>query len=279
MVEASAPCVICTEPIKYYAIPEQCNHNMICWNCILRQRLKLDDEKCPMCKEPSTRVLITDDPSDTLSGNWGSKIEDHANRLVFARKEIWTEVRRKIGIYCTMCKDSDKTPARQFTTVDQLRDHYVSYHKLDYCKLCLEHQPVLLFQQNLYKYTPLQKHIEQCHRKCWFCPLKFFYDNEQLNVHYRKDHYFCDVCRKQGRRVRMVSRQVNNLPEFEVFKGAEELRVHYRKNHHVCDKAECFMLVFEDSVTLSEHYMLIHKQRREAKLEFGFQGDSDEEEK
>ena len=64
-----------------------------------------------------------------------------------------------------------------------------------------------------------------------------------------------------------------------MFKGAEELRVHYRKNHHVCDKAECFMLVFEDAVTLSEHYLVTHKVRKEAKLQFGFQGDSDEEEK
>lgn len=113
MVEASATCVICTEPIKYYAIPEQCNHNMVCWNCILRQRLKLDDEKCPMCKEPSTRVLITDDPADTLSSKqWGSKIEDSSNRLVFARQEIWTEVRRKIGIYCTLCKDNEGNPSR-----------------------------------------------------------------------------------------------------------------------------------------------------------------------
>jgi hypothetical protein len=78
-------------------------------------------------------------------------------------------------------------------------------------------------------------------------------------VHYRKDHYFCDMCRKLGRRVRQVSKQTNNLPEFEVFRGADELRIHYRKNHLVCDKSECFMLVFEDSVALSEHYMVIHK--------------------
>ena len=66
MVHAQASCVICTEAIKYYAVPENCGHNMVCWNCILKQRLKLDDEKCPMCKEMSTRVLITDDPYDCL---------------------------------------------------------------------------------------------------------------------------------------------------------------------------------------------------------------------
>jgi len=28
--------------------------------------LKLDDEKCPVCKELSMRVLITDNPNDAL---------------------------------------------------------------------------------------------------------------------------------------------------------------------------------------------------------------------
>lgn len=64
--QAQVSCVICTESIKYYAIPEICGHNMICWNCILKQRLKLDDLKCPMCKEISMRVLITNDPTDCL---------------------------------------------------------------------------------------------------------------------------------------------------------------------------------------------------------------------
>jgi hypothetical protein len=30
------------------------------------------------------------------------------------------------------------------------------------------------------------------------------------------------------------------------------------------------MLVFEDSVALSEHYIIVHKQQKEARLEFGF---------
>jgi len=96
-------------------------------------------------------------------------------------------------------------------------------------------------------------------------------------VHYRKDHFFCDVCRKLGRRMRQVSRQTNNLPEYEVFKDAEELRQHYKKNHHVCSKQECSMLVFEDGVQLSEHYVKVHGEKRATKVEFGFCGDSDEE--
>jgi len=115
------------------------------------------------------------------------------------------------------------------------------------------------------------------HPKCWFCPDRWFYDIDKLNLHYRKDHYFCDVCKKLGKRSRQVSRGTNNLPEFEVFKGVEELRSHSRKNHHVCDRPECLMLIFEDGVQLSEHCWVVHKERRATKLEFGFNGDSDEE--
>ena len=39
------------------------------------------------------------------------------------------------------------------------------------------------------------------------------------------------------------------------------------------------MLVFEESVKLSEHSWQVHKRKLETRVEFGFQGDSDEEEK
>lgn len=34
--EEASQCIICTDYIKYYAIPEGCNHNQICWNCVLK---------------------------------------------------------------------------------------------------------------------------------------------------------------------------------------------------------------------------------------------------
>ena len=40
----------------------------------------------------------------------------------------------------------------------------------------------------------------------------------------------------------------------------------------------CQMLCFEDGVQLSEHYMVVHGEVRETKLDMGFRGhDSDEE--
>ena len=82
--EESVQCVICTDYIKYFAIPETCNHNLICWNCVLKQRLKLNQTACSMCKEESNRVLITTDKTQTIA-KWDSRmIEEVTNGIVFS---------------------------------------------------------------------------------------------------------------------------------------------------------------------------------------------------
>ena len=89
-VDEQPTCLICTGVIKYYCIPEQCNHNMICWTCMLKQRVKMDNKECPMCKETSERILITDDPDGKIS-NWdGRWIEEDG--IVYARQDIRKEV-------------------------------------------------------------------------------------------------------------------------------------------------------------------------------------------
>ena len=42
-------CAICVERIDYYGIGE-CGHNIVCWRCIMKQRLKLEKKECPICK-------------------------------------------------------------------------------------------------------------------------------------------------------------------------------------------------------------------------------------
>ena len=87
----------------------------------------------------------------------------------------------------------------------------------------MEQKPVLMFEHQLYRYEPLQRHIDSQHPACFFCTTKYFYDVDKLNVHYRQSHYFCDVCKKLGRRARDRGKKHINLPEFEVFRDMEEL--------------------------------------------------------
>jgi hypothetical protein len=107
--------------------------------------------------------------------------------------------------------------SKKFPTEESLRNHIVNFHKVDFCELCLKHKPVFVFEQQTYKYDPLHKHIEKQHPNCFFCKSKYFYDQDKLNVHYRSNHYFCDVCRKLGKRIQAKKRQTN-LPEFEVYR-------------------------------------------------------------
>lgn len=65
-----------------------------------------------------------------------------------------------------------------------------------------------------------------------------------------KDHYFCDVCKKLGKKRRdLLEKKRHNMPEYEVYRDLEELRKHYKKKHLVCDypNMECIHMVFEDS--------------------------------
>jgi len=58
-------CLICCEDIKYYAIGD-CGHNLCCWNCILRLRLKQKNLSCPYCKEDMNKVLFTSEKDDSV---------------------------------------------------------------------------------------------------------------------------------------------------------------------------------------------------------------------
>lgn len=61
-----------------------------------------------------------------------------------------------------------------------------------------------------------------------------------------KDHHFCDLCKKLGKKIINKGRFVN-MPEFEVYKDYDHLKKHYKKEHFFCDKSTdyCQSLVFE----------------------------------
>ena len=60
-------CVICCEDIKYFGINFPCGHNQICWNCCLKQKLKIANDVCPVCNQKIAKVLISNRPDSTLT--------------------------------------------------------------------------------------------------------------------------------------------------------------------------------------------------------------------
>ncbi len=93
------------------------------------------------------------------------------------------------------------------------------------CQQCLDHKPVLIFEQKLYEYAYISYHEKKNHPFCHFCYNKSFYDRDALTKHYATDHHFCDMCKKLGRK-RMERGKHINLPEYEVYRDFNELRKH-----------------------------------------------------
>ena len=148
-------CIICTEDIEYYAIGE-CGHNVCCWSCILRQRIKMGQEKCPMCKEINLKVLISSDKEDSMAKNKYTLCDPELD-IYFEDIQCKNFIMQHLGYYCQMCKKS-KNEVRKFPAIGPLEDHLDKYHRMYHCNLCLEEKPVLLFEQTLYKWGPLNKH-------------------------------------------------------------------------------------------------------------------------
>jgi len=60
---------------------------------------------CSMCKEESTKVLITMDASQTISKWDGRFIEDIENGIVYSNPQVKAEICKKIDFYCMKCED------------------------------------------------------------------------------------------------------------------------------------------------------------------------------
>lgn len=52
-------CMICCNNIDYYGVAFPCGHNQCCWNCLLKQKLKLANDACSYCNQTVTKVLIS----------------------------------------------------------------------------------------------------------------------------------------------------------------------------------------------------------------------------
>jgi hypothetical protein len=91
--------------------------------------------------------------------------------------------------------------------------------------MCLDHKPVLMFEQKLFEFCDINYHHKKHHPMCHFCYNLSFYDQESLNRHYNTGHHFCEVCKKHGKKIAQKGKNIN-LPDYEVFRDILELRKH-----------------------------------------------------
>jgi hypothetical protein len=234
----------------------------------------MQNEKCPVCKEVITKLYFTSDVVSTLKDNH-SAICDPALDLYFEDALCKNYISTHLGNFCSMCK-KQKNELRKFPTALSLQEHCDKAHHLHLCDLCLESKPILPFEQQLYKWRDLENHKRNAHPACKHCRDYKAYDYDALTRHYREKHYFCDVCKKLGKKLRNPK---TGLIEFEIYRDIDALRLHYRKKHHVCKNAHCADLAFTDQASLAQHYLLVHNVVHEAKMCDFIYSDDEEEEK
>lgn len=166
---------------------------MFCWNCILRQRLKLEQETCPYCKDIMTKVYISSDKDDTIAQNQNA-LCDPVYELYFEDVQCRNFIQEHIGFYCVVCR-TKYNESRKFPSLEALESHMDKAHHSHFCNLCLYEKPVLIFEQTLFKWGQLHKHKDKEHEFCHFCSEKY-YDSDSLYKHYRDKHYNCELCKK-----------------------------------------------------------------------------------
>ena len=132
-------CHICTEQIEFYAIGE-CGHNEFCWKCVLKNRMKMHQTNCLMCRQPNQKVLITRQKYQTLA-TCSTALYDPETDVDYEDHIVKSIILKKVGYYCQICSGDN---VRKFPNMNSLTNHYESYHKKAFCDMCLEFKPDLM---------------------------------------------------------------------------------------------------------------------------------------
>ncbi|RLN58338.1 hypothetical protein BBP00_00007048 [Phytophthora kernoviae] len=273
MEEEKESCLLCTDPIEFYAVGE-CNHQGICSRCSMRMRLLMDDRSCPMCKQPLERVVVSSTPRTFESFElWGDaagpeSVLDELSEIIFVDCRAHYHALRSLREFkCRLkrCKEVKHS-------LGQLKEHLRRDHNVEFCELCLTHQSFFIQEQEVFSKGTLkshnigrnhggpggQKHAntgKDFHPMCQFCR-KRFYGDKELYEHLERDHFKCHICKVEN----------------EYFRNYASMETHFRREHHLCEDPRCLAMrfvVFPNDVEYHAHMSNIHGVHN--RLQFNFQ--------
>jgi hypothetical protein len=237
-------CVICTEDNIKFAAVGVCEHS-ICSLCSMRIRVKSNDKSCPLCKQAMDIVVVY---STTSKGNHsfesyglsdldspapGLDIDHRAGMIYADCRKHYVEMDNLRSIVCPLKKCNERFP-----TDENLIKHLSAVHPGHVlCKLCLQHRPLFISEQNLMTIGELKKHMSALpgaltgaggdktagHPLCLFCD-EYFYDSSALYIHMKQEHQTCHLCPADY--------------QHRFYPSMEELKTHFRGDHFVCDICE-----------------------------------------
>jgi hypothetical protein len=149
-----------------------------------------------------------------------------------------------------------KKKEKPLTDLEILKKHMFETHRAKFCDLCLDNKKCLLHNQpiftslkdyNLHLIGGLAEDKAagfQGHSLCTFCDIRF-YDGEALGKHLKKEHFWCEICQKAGRR------------DF-YFENYESVKMHWQTDHYYCEICDDMTAVFPTEEALKKHHAEKH---------------------
>ena len=244
-------CPVCQEEIKIYALGK-CDHP-VCFKCSIRMRLLCEQFHCPICRSDIRQVAMVTSKVNFESINFSSLCMDGKNKIFSESMEIQDMYHDLMKHTCSMCE----TP-QEFKSFTQLRYHVSRVHKLMSCKLCTENLNLFSSERKFYNTQDMVRHKKtgdedeksyRGHPLCEFCEERYF-DKDALNLHLRKDHYYCQFCEKNG-------------ITGEFYCTYEDLKKHFKVKHILCEEGECataqWTHAFDHQIDYRAHVVKNHK--------------------
>lgn len=242
-------CIICTEPITFYAVAD-CNHRT-CHLCSLRLRALYKIKNCAYCKTEQTKVIFTRDPEKPFQDYDDTDLPymDEKLNIFCEDQEIYDDMLIRLKFNCP-----DKNCEVICDGWQDLKKHVRREHKLWLCDLCVQHKKIFTEEHKLFTRNQLDKHYMEGdesgftgHPRCDFCRIDFYGDDE-LYEHCRNSHEQCHICLQAGIR-------------HQYYIDYNELEQHFRNDHFLCFHQECLdkkFVVFKTDIDLKAHELEIH---------------------
>jgi len=177
-------CVICTDPIKCFALG-RCNHRQVCSICAIRRRKLYTEYDCPVCRSILDVTILTRDKQKPFEEFDLREMKCHYDGKFFFTLEDsdFEKISKLWDIKCKQCGN------KHFSNIEELEKHLENKHHVQFCKLCVEYRKVFLQEQKTYNQNELNLHLTSVdsetrvkHEVCEFC-LKPFYDTDSFYHH------------------------------------------------------------------------------------------------
>ncbi len=257
-------CLLCLEH-THLLLLGKCDHYCVCYKCALKMRLKMNNKKCPVCKEHLDEILVTSGKQ-----RWAeldvNLLQIYSEGVFYLEESVKAELDTLNALRCRIIHCQHPP----FNNVASLKRHYKEEHQKFTCEICSEHKAELFQETKLYSQSQFDRHLLRgdldedgnlimYHPHCKFCN-QYFYNTDLFSTHLAKDHFSCHVCKD----IRLASpenkKKYENL-QYTYFSSYQSLTIHFRRTHFFCEEKECIdktFVVFQHIQQLESHMARQH---------------------